>query len=276
MATEHERRDLIVETITDDGIATLRFDNPDKLNAWSNAMREQLRMALDRARDDERVRAVIVTGTGAYYCAGVDFAGAMRPMHPRALKEMIRSNNYALFDQFISFPKPIFAAVNGPAIGAAVTSASLTDGIIPAPSATFHPPFRALGGVPEGRRPFLFPRLVGAQASRVPQDGEKVTADDALELGLVVEVVPPDELLAAAERRARAWLAEGKPRANVAEGIVDRLREVNAAESVALADAICDTPFLDAMIRFTRAKKKWGPLAMFGALRLTRPIWSRL
>lgn len=277
MSTEHERPDLVVETLTDDGIATLRFNAPHKLNAWSPAMREAFRAALARARDDARVRAVIITGTGKYYCAGVDFAGSMRPMHPRALKEMIRANNYALFDQFIAFPKPIFAAVNGPAIGAAVTSASLTDGIIATPSATFHTPFNALGVVPEGCSSYYFPRLMGpAGAKRFLEDDEKVTAADALELGLVVAVVPPEELMAAAEQRARAWLAEGKPRGIVSEGIVERLQQVNAEESVALAEAICDYPFLDAMLRFTRAKKKWRAFAMFGALRLTRPLWSRL
>jgi peroxisomal 3,2-trans-enoyl-CoA isomerase len=271
------RATLVVKTITDDGIATLRFNNPDKLNAWSNAMRETFRVALADARSDASVRAVIVTGTGKYYSAGVDFAGAMRPMHPRAIREVIRSSNYALFDQFIDFPKPIFAAVNGPAIGAAVTSASLTDGIVASPSATFYTPFKTLGVVPEGCSSYYFPRLMGeANARRFLEDGEKVTAAAAAELGLVAEVVPPEELMAAAERHARDWLDQGKERGIVAEGIVERLKEVNAAESVALADAICDYPFLDSMIRFTRAKKKWGPLAMFGVLRLTRPIWSRL
>ncbi len=271
------QRDLVVKTVTDDGIATLRFNNPDKLNAWSTPMLEALRVALADVAADASVRAVIVTGTGKYYCAGVDFAGAMRPMHPRALKEMIRSSNYALFDQFIAFPKPIFAAVNGPSIGAAVTSASLMDAIIASPSATFYTPFKALGVVPEGCSSFLFPRLMGEeQARRFLEDGEKVTASDARDLGLVAQVVPADDLMSATEAYAREWLGQGKPRAIVADGLVDKLREVNAAESIALANAICDYPFLDSMIRFTRTKKKWGPLAMFSALRLTRPIWSRL
>lgn len=277
MSKSPEPLELVVETVTDDGIATLRFNNPHKLNAWSPAMRDAFRTALARARTDERVRAVIVTGTGTYYCAGVDFAGSMRAMHPRKLKEMIRSNNYALFDQFIDFPKPIFAAVNGPAIGAAATSATLTDGIIATPSASFYTPFKALGVVPEGCSSFTFPLWMGeANAKRFLEDGEKVTAADARELGLVVDVAPPEQLMAAALQYARDWLAAGKPRKIVSEGIVDRLKQVNADESVALADSICDYPFLDAMIAFSRAKKKWSALAMFGALRITRPIWSRL
>ncbi len=274
---QEQAQDLVVRTISDDGIVTLRFNNPRKLNGWTGEMRDEFRAALDKARRDGDARAVIVTGTDAYYSAGVDFAGMVRPMRPSTLKETIRSHNYALFDQFIDFPKPIFAAVNGPAIGAAVTSASLTDGILASTTATFHTPFKALGLVAEGCSSFYFPHLMGeANAKRFLEDGEKVTAADAAAAGLVVSVVAADELRAAAEQHARDWLAEGKGRTIVSEGLVERLKEVNASESAALADAICDYPFVDAMIRFSAAKKKWRALAIFASLRLTRPVWSRM
>jgi len=274
---QEQAQDLVVRTISSDGIATLRFNNPSKLNGWTSEMRDAFREALENARRDADVRAVIVTGTGAYYSAGVDFAGAVRPMRPSMLKETIRSNNYSLFDQFIDFPKPIFAAVNGPAIGAAVTSASLTDGILASPTATFYTPFKALGIVPEGCSSFYFPKLMGeANAKRFLEDGEKVTAADALEVGLVVAVVDDEELPSAAEQYARDWLAQGKGRSIASNGLVERLKEVNARESAALADAICDYPFLDAMIKFYLAKKKWRALAVFGVLRLTRPVWAKL
>ena len=70
---------------------------------------------------------MILTGSDPYYCAGVDLGGSLRPMMPKALFEVIRVKNQALFDAFINFQKPLIIAVNGPAIGASVTSATLCE-----------------------------------------------------------------------------------------------------------------------------------------------------
>ena len=93
---------------------------------------------------------LILTGADPYYCAGVNLSATIKPMHPKKLHTLIKSNNQALFDTFLDFPKPIIVAANGPAIGACVTSATLCDAIIASEKATFNVPFAALAIPPEG------------------------------------------------------------------------------------------------------------------------------
>ncbi len=108
------------------GVAVLTLNAPAKLNAWTAGMLFALRAELDRAAVAPGVGAVVLTGAGAYYCAGVSLADTLKPMHPRALRAHLVEMNYRLFDTFLSFPKPILVAANGPAIGASVTSKAPT------------------------------------------------------------------------------------------------------------------------------------------------------
>ena len=109
---------LVVEH--EDGVATLRMNNPKKLNAWTMQMLESLREELHRVADDDSVGAVILTGTDPYYCAGVNLSSVITIDHPAKLHAFIVEKNEELFDLFLSYPKPIMAAVNGPAIGGGV------------------------------------------------------------------------------------------------------------------------------------------------------------
>ncbi len=105
---------IISTSLRQSGIYVIRFNNPKKLNAWSQNMMNSFNKTLRDAEIDPSVRAVVITGTGKYYSAGVDLAQLMRPMSPRSLVNSIQTLNKKLFNQFIEFPKPIFAALNGP------------------------------------------------------------------------------------------------------------------------------------------------------------------
>ena len=83
-----------------------------------------------QANSNPEVKAVVLTGKGKYYCAGVDLAATIRPMMPKKLHEDIRGHNQSLFDHFLNMQKPILVALNGPAVGASVTSATLCDGVV--------------------------------------------------------------------------------------------------------------------------------------------------
>lgn len=122
------------------GVTTLRMNMPARLNGWTLEMMEALRGALLRAADDKDTKVVILTGTDPYYSAGVNLGGTIKLQHPRKLHALIVEHNQALFDSFLDFPKPLLVAVNGPAIGASVTSATLCDGIIASERATFSTP----------------------------------------------------------------------------------------------------------------------------------------
>ena len=269
--------DLILCT-TDEGVRTLTMNRPARLNGWTFEMMQALRQAFSDAAADSGVKALILTGADPYYSAGVNLAGTIKLSHPQKLRELIVEHNQALFDAYLDFPKPILAAVNGPAIGASVTSATLCDAIIASEKATFATPFARLGITKEGCSSLLFPRIVGDRnaARMLEAEGWVPTGREAAEIGLAGWCVPHEALLDEARRIARSWIAEGRTRTFRGSLSREELKAVNARESADLADAFLDTPFLDAQYRFLMKKKKWAPAAMFFAVKHSRPLWSRL
>jgi len=248
------------------------------MNAWQGALRD--------ANADPDVQAVVLTGAQGhrdFYCAGVNLAAVIRPMHPRALSKLIIQSNQGLFDAFLDLDKPIVAAVNGPAIGASTTSATLCDAIVASANATFSTPFAKLGVTPEGCSSVNFARLMGeANAQRMlGPEGHAPTAAEAKEWGIVDDVVPtPADLPAAAQARAEALVAAGKGRAPLgtdgSEWAMDELRRINAEESRTLAKAFLARPFLEGQQEFLASRKKWAPALVFGLLAKTEPAWKKL
>ncbi len=269
--------DLLTYTV-DDGVATLTMNNPARLNGWTVEMIEALEAALTRAGQDDAAKVAILTGSGKYYSAGVNLGGSLKLAHPKRLHAFIVDKNKALFQMFIDFPKPILAAVNGPAIGAPVTSATLCDGIVASETATFSTPFARLGVTPEGCSSVIFPRLLGKENARrmLGDDGWKPTAVDAKEAGLADRVVAPDQLMTEATALAQTWIKEGRQRTYPLGMTREELSEINAKESHELAYAFLSPPFLMGHARFLWGKKKRPLALMFLSLRATHPAWSRL
>jgi len=261
-----------------DGVTTLTMNTPERLNGWTMEMMEALKEGFRVAAGDDETIVLVLTGVDPYYCAGVNLSAVLRPRHPRKLHATIVELNRALFDVFLDFPKPLLVAVNGPAIGASVTSATLCDGIIASEKATFSTPFTALGVTPEGCSSVHFARIMGqANAVRMlGKEGWRPTGEEALEAGLIQWVAPHENLGEEAHRMAQEWIASGAERGFRGGSKRDELKAVNARESVALADGFLGAPFIKAQFQFLWSKKKWGPAAMFLAMLITRPLWSRL
>ena len=241
-------------------------------------MLDALQATMSAAATDAATKVLILTGTDPYYCAGVNLSGAFQLAHPRKMHANIVQRNEALFNLFLDFPKPILVAVNGPAIGASVTSATLCDAIIASEKATFSTPFAALGVPPEGCSSILFERLIGKRnaARMLGPEGWRPTAQEALDTGLIHKVVAHDALQTEARRMAEQWVDEGVTRHFRGNSQLDELKAVNRRESVQIADAFLGVPFLKAQLKFLSAKKKWRAAAIFLALLALRPIWSRL
>jgi enoyl-CoA hydratase/carnithine racemase len=242
---------------------------------------------------------LVLTGAGKYYCAGVNLAGVLKPMHPQKLHDMIYEQNKTVFDVFLEFPKPIIAAVNGPAIGASVTTATLCDALIMAQeTATLSTPFAKLGVPPEGCSSVHFARqLLGGAATAARLLGPEAwqpSAPEAAACGLATQCVPLAELLPAAQALGEAWAASGKshravPQPGVptsaattpqntaaAEAVRTEYMAVNDAESKELARAFLGPSFLQGQVDFLSAKGKHQTAAFFKLLLLTRPLWSAL
>ena len=142
-------------------------------------MMEAFAMAFENAAKDTATKAVIFTGAGDYYSAGVNLGGTLKLMAPKKLHSLIVQHNQSLFDRFLTFPKPILVAVNGPAIGASVTSATLCDAIIAADTSSYSTPFAALGISPEGCSSILWK---SSKYSETAANSLKITAKDCLKL----------------------------------------------------------------------------------------------
>lgn len=275
-APETPMSEPLVLTETDAGVTTLTMNHPRRLNGWTAPMLEALMGALRAANADPETQAVVLTGVGEYYSAGVNLGATMKLQHPRKLHAFIVEHNQALFDAFLDLDKPIIAAVNGPAIGAPVTSATLCDAIVAAEGASFLTPFARLGIPPEGGSSVMFGALMGEAGARrmLGEEGWRPTAADAAEAGLIDEVVPAAELQARAKELARARIAGGR---TCRGGFTrERLKAVNAQESIELASAFLSPPFLKGQMKFLWSKKKRQPAVLFAALWVTSPAWRLL
>lgn len=206
----------VVERVLTDDVLTVRLNRPETLNAISLDLAVHLREALQDAAADERVRCVVLTGAGRGFCAGADlgaiateFQAAQAsgaPPSAAAVLEALRAHSVPLIQTLHEFPKPLVAAVNGPCAGAGLGIALAADVIVAAHSATFTAVFMRRGLVPDYGVTHLLPRLVGLRLARelcLLADG--VPASRAVEVGLVAEAVPDDELDAAAGRWARRF-----------------------------------------------------------------------
>jgi 2-(1,2-epoxy-1,2-dihydrophenyl)acetyl-CoA isomerase len=191
-----------VETSRDGGVLTITLNRPDVLNAFTAELHQQLVRAFKEAREPE-VRAVVVTGAGRGFCVGQDlneFAEAAKDIAGR-----LRTNYHPTIRAVRGLEKPVLAAVNGPAAGAGLSFACACDLRLAAESATFVPAFINIGLIPDMGGTFFVTRLLGpARAFEWMTSGRRLSAQEALDWGLVSEVVP-DERLA---ERAAEWAAE--------------------------------------------------------------------
>lgn len=175
----------------EDCVARIALNRPDRLNAFTVAMHEELRQALERCAQDEAVRCLVITGEGRGFCAGQDLSDpAVRPDQPDATGDVIARYYNPLSLWLATARMPVIAAVNGVAAGAGANLALNCDVVIAAQSAKFVQSFAKLGLVPDTGGSWLLPRLTGrARALGMALLGEPVTAAQALEWGMIWKVV---------------------------------------------------------------------------------------
>lgn len=190
----------------EEGVATLTLNRPEVLNSFNRSMALALQQALQSASSDSDVRAVLITGSGRAFCAGQDLGEAAPQSEGSApdLGEIVRESYNPLIRLIRSMEKPVVCAVNGVAAGAGANLALACDVILAAEDAVFLQGFSRLGLIPDTGGTWLLPRIVGFhRAAAMMMFGEPVTADEALDLGMVYEVVPSPDLMTRAGALAR-------------------------------------------------------------------------
>ncbi len=177
----------------DDGVVWLTLNRPEKRNALSIALRDEIADALDDLATDDSVKCVVITGAGSTFSAGFDLAEFSEP--EPAFQERLWASSDRYHHTVLCFPLPTIAAVNGPALAGGFDLAVLCDVRIAASTARFAHPEREFGDVVYVP---LHDLVGGAVARELCLTGRAVDAEEALRLHIVSQVVPPDDLATAA------------------------------------------------------------------------------
>jgi len=197
-----------------DGVATLTLNRPERLNALGDTLRDDLQDAVTRASEDPDVRVMIITGAGKGFCSGGDVKAMSERKESgsgRPLMEKVAPGRDRTVQALRDSPKPVIAAVNGAAAGAGMNLALCCDMRLASTAAKFSQAFVRRGLHPDWGGTYFLPRVIGtAKACELIFTGDVIDAQEALRLGIVSAVYPPEELLPAAHALARR-IADGPP-----------------------------------------------------------------
>ncbi|MES2567482.1 MAG: enoyl-CoA hydratase-related protein [Bacteroidota bacterium] len=176
-------------------VMIITLNRADKFNSFNCEMAMQLHDALDKAETNELVRAIVLTGTGKAFCAGQDLSEAIDPNGP-GISKIVEEHYNPIILRLRKIEKPIIAAVNGVAAGAGANIALACDIVTATNSASFIQAFSKIGLIPDSGGTFFLPRLIGFQrASALMMTGDKVSATDALQMGMIYKVFADESFI---------------------------------------------------------------------------------
>jgi 2-(1,2-epoxy-1,2-dihydrophenyl)acetyl-CoA isomerase len=199
-----------------DGVATVRLNRPQALNAWNRQFGEDLLAAVRRVGEDKAVRAVLIEGAGRAFSSGADLkdfsGGETTPDGRPDVYKTLTERYHPIMVAIREMPKPVVASVRGPAVGIGCSLALCSDLIVASEDAYFLLAFVNIGLVPDGGSSLFVPTRIGmARATELMMLGERLPAPRALEWGLINRVVP-DERLDEESAALAARLAAGPTR----------------------------------------------------------------
>jgi enoyl-CoA hydratase/carnithine racemase len=238
------RRDILLpmaysEILYDvaDRVATITLNRPDKLNAWTVQMNEELADAFGTAERDESVRAIILTGAGRGFCAGADMA-LLGQIAAAGNVTGVRSSlgNTVMMPRTMS--KPVIAGVNGPAVGFGMILALFCDIRFASPDARFGTAFARRGLIAEYGVAWLLPRLIGpAHALDLLMTARIIDGEEAARIGLVNRTFPAEQFTGKVRDYARMLANESSPRS---VGIVKRQIYASVGQTIEEAMSVAE------------------------------------
>ena len=245
-----------IDYTVQDQVATVTLNRPAQRNALDETMKRELTQAVREVQADRNIRALVIAGAGGVFCAG----GDIRAMQGAVLDSAGWRERMAQVHEFIGpliqLDRPVIAAVDGAAYGAGFSLALAADFVLASPQARFCMSFMRVGLVPDCGAFYTLPRVVGAQrAKELMLSAREVGVDEALRLGIVMEVHAADTLLARAQALASSFVQAGPAavsmvkRAVAASGHID-LNALLEIEANAQAVAFGTPQHRDAVARF--------------------------
>ncbi len=219
------------------GVTILSLNRPEKYNSFNREMALALQQELDNCAKDESVRCIVITGAGKGFCAGQDLAEAT-DVDNLDFRKMVDEHYNATILRMRRMEKPIVAAVNGVAAGAGANIALAADIVLASRSATFIQAFSKISLIPDSGGTFFLPRLVGTQrALALTLTGDKITAEEAREMGMVYRVYEDEEF-------SHAWQT-------VAEGLA-----IGATKAFALTKQLINQSFSNTLEQQLEAERE--------------------
>jgi 2-(1,2-epoxy-1,2-dihydrophenyl)acetyl-CoA isomerase len=223
----------------EEGVATITLNRPEMMNALTPNMGEEWVAAIEDAQQDDAVKVLVVTGAGRAFCSGANprlLDAAREQFDALPLAERAKQKPWSIHrivEAVRRLEKPYIGSINGPAIGGGMDLASLCDIRIASERAKFSMAYVRMGTIPGGGGCYFLPRIVGiAKACELIWTGKTIDAHEALRIGYVNQVVPPEEL-ASATRELALQLAKGPTVAiQLAKHLIYRCLELNLDQAL--------------------------------------------
>lgn len=187
----------------ENGVGYITFNRPDKYNSFNREMAMAFQSHLDDCAIDEAVRCIYITGSGKGFCAGQDLAETPDPNNVD-FQKIVSEHYNPVVHRLRSIEKPIIAAVNGVAAGAGANIALACDIVVASQNASFIQAFSKIGLIPDSAGTFFLPRYVGMQrAAALMMLGDKVSADEAVSMGMIYKAFADDTFEAESKKMAQ-------------------------------------------------------------------------
>lgn len=175
----------------ENNIAFINLNRPEVFNSFNREMALSLQNTLDNCANDNKVRAIVITGNGKAFCAGQDLKEVTSPELNPGFRKILKEHYNPIIQKIRTIEKPIIAAVNGVAAGAGANIALACDIVVATENASFIQAFSKIGLIPDSAGTFFLPRLIGLQrATALMMLGDKVVAEEALQMGLIYKIFP--------------------------------------------------------------------------------------
>src|SRR5438067_313859 len=262
MATEVEQH---INLEVEGGIGWIRFNRPEKMNAIGALTRTQLAEAIKQAERDDAMRVVVLTGSGRAFCSGADvteMAPGAGMRTPEDVGNVLRNEYMPMLMRLRTMPKPVIAAMNGPAVGIGASYALACDIRIATPDAYLMEAFVNIGLAPDGGVSWLLPRLVGTGvAYEMFFTGKPLSAADAHRLGVINRIVPAEKLEAEVRELAAQLAAQPKQAMAAAKRAVNHALESSYEEALEFESYLQEAQagsqeFVDGVQAFLARRKK--------------------
>lgn len=242
-------------------VATITLNRPKVFNSFNKEMAFAMQEALDQCANDDNVRAVLIIGEGKAFCAGQDIQEITDPDLNPGFRAILDDHYNPIVTKIRDLKKPVIAAVNGVAAGAGANIALCCDVVIATQSAAFIQAFSKIGLIPDSAGTYFLPRLIGyAKASAIMMLADKITADEADQLGMIYKSVPDADFKSVVEKTVHKLanlptvaLANTKQALN--QSMTNTLEEQLRLESVLQIESASTADYQEGVAAFIEKRK---------------------